>query len=109
MNLSAAPSLISDRHFCRPPRSNGARQAAVSAQYTSQEISAPLESWKYRERFADQHHPPKSSSRHRNCRCLALSRFVPQLNVRRQLLHHFLELREIERLCTIADVFFRCR
>lgn len=34
-----------------------------------------------------------------------LSRFVPELNVWRKLLHHLLELREIERLRTIADGF----
>src|SRR5882724_6485563 len=36
-----------------------------------------------------------------------LSRFVPELNVWLQVVHHFLELREIERLRTIADGFLR--
>ncbi len=38
---------------------------------------------------------------------LRLSRFVPQVNVRFKILHHFLELREVERLRAIADRFLR--
>src|SRR6267142_1669239 len=34
-----------------------------------------------------------------------LSRFVPQLNVRRKLLHHFLKLCEVQRLCAVANGF----
>src|SRR6266436_6773707 len=107
MSLSAVPFPASSKHFCRPSRSNTARQPAASAQNISQETSAPPESWRCSEQFAAQPHPPKDSSRHHSCRSFALSRFVPQLNVRRKLLHHLLELREIERLRTITDRLFR--
>src|SRR5260370_642742 len=36
-----------------------------------------------------------------------LSRFVPQLNIRLQVLHHFLELRDIQRLRAVADGLLR--
>jgi len=70
-NLSAAPSLISDRRFLPAAALKCDAATAVSAQSISREISALPESWKYRERFVDQPHPPRSSSCHRSCRCLA--------------------------------------
>src|SRR5271170_4543376 len=42
------------------------------------------------------------------CGVFSCSGRLPQLNVRLQLVHHFLELRNVERLRAIADGLFRC-
>lgn len=42
-------------------------------------------------------------------RGLHFPRFVPQMNVRLQFLHHFLELGQVQRLRSVADRFLRRR